>query len=432
VSPAVRVQVLDRFGNLETADDSDQVTLTTVNSPATFADGSLATVTVNGGSAVFDNLAFATAGTYTLRATATGGVTGPDSASFSVLLYADSFDRPDSPTLGSPWVQAAGALSVQANRVTSAATPGLAVYGSPPLTGIQVQANISLSAVGTPNAGVVARYSGPGSANYYLGDVEVSAGRFTAYLWRNRNGVWTQLASAPLSRGTGTLRLQAIGTSLKLFFNGQLVAYAYDATFTNGTTGVRAKGGGLVDDFTATALNPVSPSLPFTDSFGQPSGSQLSPAWTERAGNFSTQADGRLRANGGFNLATVNQFPAADVAVQANIALGAAASQYAGLVARYTGPGDNSLYAAQVVGSGGRFVAVIYRNVKGVWTLLSSRTITGGTGLLRFEVTGNHLKLFFNGLTVGDVTDNAITGPGLTGIRGTGGALYDNFGVSLL
>jgi hypothetical protein len=84
INPAVQVQVLDKFGNLLTADNSDQVTVSVVSGPGGFASGSTTTTTVSGGGATFSNLVLDTAGMYTLGETATGGITGPNSSSFTV------------------------------------------------------------------------------------------------------------------------------------------------------------------------------------------------------------------------------------------------------------------------------------------------------------------------------------------------------------
>jgi hypothetical protein len=84
LTPAVKVLVVDQYGTLETADNSDLVTLTVASGPGTCSAGSTTTVTVSGGVATFSNLALTAAGTYTLGETATGGLTGANSASFSV------------------------------------------------------------------------------------------------------------------------------------------------------------------------------------------------------------------------------------------------------------------------------------------------------------------------------------------------------------
>ncbi len=84
ISPAVQVQVLDTFNNLVTADNTDQVTLSTASGPATFDPLSTTTAKVSGGIATFSNLALDTAGVYTLGESATGGLNGPGSSSFTV------------------------------------------------------------------------------------------------------------------------------------------------------------------------------------------------------------------------------------------------------------------------------------------------------------------------------------------------------------
>src|SRR5207247_1582077 len=76
------------FGNLATNDNSDQVTLSVASGPGGFAGTSTLMVTVSGGIATFSNLILNTAGTYTLGASGTGGITGPSSASFTVVAAA--------------------------------------------------------------------------------------------------------------------------------------------------------------------------------------------------------------------------------------------------------------------------------------------------------------------------------------------------------
>ncbi len=86
ISPAIQVQVVDQFGNLFTADNSDQVTLSISSGPGAFANGSTTTapVTVIDGIATFSNLLLDTAGSYTLSVSATGELTGPNSSSFTI------------------------------------------------------------------------------------------------------------------------------------------------------------------------------------------------------------------------------------------------------------------------------------------------------------------------------------------------------------
>ncbi len=82
VGPAVKVEVLDQNDNLITSDNSDQVTLTIASGPGTVASGT--TATVSGGIATLSNLVLDTAGSYTLAESATGGLSGANSSSFTV------------------------------------------------------------------------------------------------------------------------------------------------------------------------------------------------------------------------------------------------------------------------------------------------------------------------------------------------------------
>src|SRR5439155_1003713 len=102
---------------------------------------------------------------------------------------------------------------------------------------------------------------------------------------------------------------------------------------------------------------------------------------------------------------------------QADVALAASGLGRAGLVARYSGGGDTNMYLAQIVGTSTNAVAYLYRNFGGVWTKLATASGLPGNGTLRFDVLGNALKLFLNDVLIASAVDNAIQGPGLTGVR---------------
>jgi subtilase family serine protease len=86
INPAVTVQVLDPYGNLETGDSTDQVTLAFGNNPGGATLGGTTTVMVMSGVATFANLTVSTAGTgYTLTAiSGTGTLAGATSNSFNI------------------------------------------------------------------------------------------------------------------------------------------------------------------------------------------------------------------------------------------------------------------------------------------------------------------------------------------------------------
>ena len=86
IGPAVVVAVVDQFGNVETGDTSDTVTLSLgVNAGGGTLSGSL-TATVSGGLATFGDLSIDRPGVcYTLHATVGGGLPDSDSNPFNIL-----------------------------------------------------------------------------------------------------------------------------------------------------------------------------------------------------------------------------------------------------------------------------------------------------------------------------------------------------------
>lgn len=84
ITPAVTVRVLDAYGNLVTADNTDQISVAIGSNPGGGTLSGTTTLTVSGGVATFSNLAISKAGTgYTLTA-ASGSLAGATSASFSI------------------------------------------------------------------------------------------------------------------------------------------------------------------------------------------------------------------------------------------------------------------------------------------------------------------------------------------------------------
>jgi hypothetical protein len=84
INPAVTVRVLDAFGNLETGDNTDQVTISIGNDPAAGTLSGTTTVTVSGGVATFTDLTIDNAGSgYTLIA-GSGALANIASAGFDI------------------------------------------------------------------------------------------------------------------------------------------------------------------------------------------------------------------------------------------------------------------------------------------------------------------------------------------------------------
>jgi hypothetical protein len=85
ISPAVVVAIVDQYGNVETGDNSDVVTLSLSTNPSGGTLSGTLTMTVSGGVAAFGNLSINRPGSgYTLHATVGGGVPDSDSDPFTI------------------------------------------------------------------------------------------------------------------------------------------------------------------------------------------------------------------------------------------------------------------------------------------------------------------------------------------------------------
>src|SRR5262249_5799064 len=159
----------------------------------------------------------------------------------------------------------------------------------------------------------------------------------------------------------------------------------------------------------------------FTSSSGGP---HLDRNWTVQRGNVTVntvvgQAIGATPGNA--NLATVNGINQGDVRVLANVNLGS--GQTVGLGARYGGPLDRNDYLGQIPSTGNGFLASIWKNVGGAYSLLSTgQTLNTGAGTLEFEAVGPSLKLILTpqGQTRGTLVafaDDTSLASGSVGIR---------------
>jgi sugar lactone lactonase YvrE len=401
------------------------------------------------GSNVFHQLTkTATAGdTLTIQAHSTETVTG-------VLTLQGTNTQPlqlRSSILGQPWTLAPQAgmnlnnLSVQDGTDPFYAADGAlyTIQSVPSAADVTVQADVALGKTGVQYSGLIARYSGPGATNLYWGTLVGNNGQFFADIFRNVGGTWTQLAGAAVGTGTGALRFDVLGSSLKVYLNDVLVASATDTALTAGAAGVRFSPNTSLANFGASALSAASLQLPFSDNFNRSDG-ELGPRWLNRLGESAIQGNQVVTHVADMTSSNPNQLLAivtlqglaqAGIAVQADITLGTTGIVYSGLVARYSGPGDTNMYWGGLIGINGSFQAVIYRNVGGVWTQINSATpitLGGATSTLRFEVVGPSLKLFVNGTLATFATDGVLTAAGTVGLRSGNGVAIDNFSASAL
>src|SRR5262249_28737496 len=137
---------------------------------------------------------------------------------------------------------------------------------------VTVHGDFTFTAVGQ-TGGLVTRYGGPKFANLYWGYVkQVDATHIQAFIFRNLNGLSVQIGSSPndlTTRGASvSLDFQAEGTSLKLFVNSTMAAYASDNNLHGGSVGMTLLGANAtVANFVADAVTSTAQTIPFHDDF---------------------------------------------------------------------------------------------------------------------------------------------------------------------
>src|SRR5262249_43852958 len=112
-------------------------------------------------------------------------------------------------------------------------------------------------------------------------------GNYLLLLGLQQGGSATMLASVVVAGVTsGNLRLDLLGTSLKLYLNGNLMASATDAGLTGaGAVGILdIHGGTAFSDFAAYSLGQPAPAV-FSDSFARADSSTLGSAWSVAPAN---------------------------------------------------------------------------------------------------------------------------------------------------
>ena len=374
----------------------------------------------------------AAAGTAGFR-TLSGSVTADNFAATAITLttpglpFGDNWNsQANGSQLNNNWVNKSGNFSVNAQSIVAVlgTTTSIATVFGLNLTHSLAQAKVNV--VGTGNqAGVVVRH---GAAGYYYGQVISTTSGFQANIMKFSGGILTKLAGATIGSGAGLVRLEAVGSSLKLFFEtspGVLtqVAFAYSTTHVSGATGVRASAGMSLDDFTTDAITLTSPATPFTDNFTAPiDGDQLTRNWQNQSGNFRIAVAPTLQGTSSVNLATINGVNP-DALIEADYTVGTAAGQNAGLVARY---GAAGMYVAQIASTGAGFTANILKFTPSTgFVSLLSAPITGvaGSGTARFEVAGPSLKLFLNNVLTAYTSDTQFT-TGVVGLRSTAATTF--------
>jgi hypothetical protein len=342
------------------------------------------------------------------------------------LDHFNPFTLPDDTALGAPWARIAGTYTVQGNQIQGLDTLNLAIIDGATQADVDVRASLSITGL-NHQAGLVARFQN--STNYYFARLTRTATGLSAQLLTNVAGVLTPLATVaiPATTGKATLRFVVTGTNLKVYVDSAKVIDLFDATFAFGAVGIRSDNYATLDDFHVLT---VITALPFGDDFNQANGTELGINWTRRAGNFqvlSSKAVGTL-ASPGVNFATLVGVNAPSVEVQAHVS--PTTGQEVGLVANYSGSG---YYLGRLVKTATGYMASIQKNVAGVMSTLGAVVNVTGllSGVFKFQVLGNTLKLFVNGVEKVSRTDGSLL-TGSVGMRSTGAATFDYFTATAL
>lgn len=413
----------------------------------------LASTTVASGNAVlrfdvigdslklFVNGALAVSATDSMLATGKAGIRGAAGVSFdnfsitqqlklvAPIPFNDTFTGVNGADLSGFWQTQVGTFNLSAGAAISNAALSLATLVQAGLGDASVTTTVTLAAGDLSYAGIAARYNGTDDTNMYYGVLVRSGGTTTAQIYVNVDGVWTLLGSANVSVGaTVTLRFDVVGSSLKLFVNGTLAVYAFDSTFTTGTFGIRGSTNVTFDNFSIDVRTPTTPALPFNESFTATADRQLSTNWREVVGNYDLQTSAAVGV-AGVNQALVNGIDLTNVSVRADVTLTASNNTFAGLIARYSGPDEANMYFATLLQLDGVVYAQIYRNLNGTWTSLSSTVVSvSGSTTLRFDVIGNSLRLYVDGVLATFAFDSALSAGGV-GIRSSQNTVIDEFHV---
>ncbi len=308
------------------------------------------------------------------------------------------------------WLERTGNFNLSTGVARAQGTiPALATVNGVYTADANVQGYVNFSS-GGQYAGLVARYQGPGETNFYYGRLlYLGNGVANAAIYRNVNGVWSQVGSGEnVTANQGTLDFQVQGSNLTLYLNGNLVATGQDSTFSAGGVGILAAGASFSDFQASTAVSSNS-------------------SWIDQAGVINLATGTAITQSGAGGTATLVGSTGTDVSVEGTVAF-TSVSQYAGLVARYSGPGDSNMYYGRLVDVGNGMVnAAIYRNLNGSWAQIGASTnVAAAGGDLIFQVEGSSLKLFLNGSVVAYGQDTVLKS-GLSGIRAYGGATVADF-----
>ncbi len=166
----------------------------------------------------------------------------------------------------------------------------------------------------------------------------------------------------------------------------------------------------------------------FSDDFERTDNTNLGAGWTETLGDFAIYSGELIAVDPAVSRALVAGPGLANVRVQAEVAVLTGGISSIDLLARYVNAANT--YLGTLTNNNGSYAVALSKIVAGVSTMLASATVTasgGGADVLRLEVAGTSLRLFFNDALVLKTRDATFANAGQAGIRGTQFTTVDQF-----
>ena len=228
--------------------------------------GSALTLFLNGRQiAAASNKAITGPGTMGIRFVGPGAVADnysaialtPPTPTVTTSPFRDDFIQPNSPFLGSNWVQVYGNTAISDTTVLSridapslATLYGVNVKDSSAQVTVRDSTSQAVVNIGSGmSVGLAARFKGTVDHCMYWAGLEKVGDAYFGRIWVNSGIRWKLLASTPVAVGSGRIRFDCIGSSLTLYLNGAKLLSVRDTTLPGpGAVGLRLAGAGTTVD----------------------------------------------------------------------------------------------------------------------------------------------------------------------------------------
>ena len=181
----------------------------------------------------------------------------PPTPTATTSPFSDAFIQPNSPFLGSNWVQVYGNMAISNDTVLSrinaaslATLYGVNVKDSSSQVTVRDSTTQAVVNIGSGmSAGLAARFRGTVDHCMYWAGLEKVGDASFGRIWVNSGIRWTLLASAPVAGGSGRIRFDCIGSALTLYLNDVKIVGVHDTTLAGpGAVGLRLAGAGTTVD----------------------------------------------------------------------------------------------------------------------------------------------------------------------------------------